>query len=179
MELYFGEHWLEKKFAFNCVNFVFDFADLTLNVRVFLFVISRGAIPIYLLGEVVDNLTRLGTSLHSMYKSRQFIGKIKRLQDVIPEEGQELLCCICLGNISKGKKLHCSHVFHFVCLKEWLIERYECPTCRSPVQLDAPPQRQQENLGQRRDLERMLQERNEQRFGAQRRPALTEQQLGG
>jgi hypothetical protein len=69
-ELYYKEQWLEKKFAFNLVNFVFDLADLSLNVRVFLFVVSRGALPIYLLGEVVDNLTRLGASLVSMYKWR-------------------------------------------------------------------------------------------------------------
>ena len=38
-----------------------------------MFVVSRGALPIYLLGEVVDNLTRLGGSLVAMYKWRQFI----------------------------------------------------------------------------------------------------------
>lgn len=86
-ELWFTEQWLEKKFAFNCVNFVFDLADLVLNVRVFLFVVSRGSIPIYLLGEVVDNLTRLGTSLVSMYKWRQFIHKLKSIEDVIATDG--------------------------------------------------------------------------------------------
>jgi len=49
---------------------VFDMADLALNVRVFLFVVSRGSLPLYLLGEVVDNLTRIGTSLVNMYKWR-------------------------------------------------------------------------------------------------------------
>lgn len=82
-ELYYKEQWLEKKFAFNIVNFVFDLADLAINVHVFLWVVSRGALPIYLLGEVVDNLTRLGASLVSMYKWRQFINKLKQLQDVI------------------------------------------------------------------------------------------------
>lgn len=69
------------------VNFVFDLADFSLNIRVFLFVVSRGALPIYLLGEVVDNLTRLGASLVSMYKWRQFIFKLKQLQDVTAQEG--------------------------------------------------------------------------------------------
>jgi hypothetical protein len=61
---------------------VFDMADLALNVRVFLFVVSRGSLPLYLLGEVVDNLTRIGTSLVNMYKWRQFILKLKKLNDV-------------------------------------------------------------------------------------------------
>ena len=69
-ELFYSEQWLEKKFAFNCVNLLFDSCDLALNVRVFLFVVSKGALPVYLLGEVVDNLTRLGSSLVSMYKWR-------------------------------------------------------------------------------------------------------------
>lgn len=63
---------------------VFDFCDFTLNVRLFFFVVSKGQIPIYLLGEVVDNLTRLGASLMSMYKWRQFIFKLKKLSDVKP-----------------------------------------------------------------------------------------------
>lgn len=63
----------------------------------------RNALPIYLFGEIVDNLTRLGASLVSMYKWRQFIFKLKKLNDIIAQEGQELQCCICLGNITKGK----------------------------------------------------------------------------
>jgi hypothetical protein len=69
----------------------------------FFFIVHRGALPIYLLGEVVDNLTRLGAGLHALYKWRQFIYKIKKLKDVHAPEGGELQCCICLGNITKGK----------------------------------------------------------------------------
>ena len=139
-ELFYSEQWLEKKFAFNCVNLLFDFCDLALNVRVFLFVVSKGALPVYLLGEVVDNLTRLGSSLVSMYKWRQFIFKLKKLRDVQAEEGQQLECCICLGSITTGKQLNCRHIFHLVCLRAWLIEKVECPTCRAPIQLDNPRQ---------------------------------------
>lgn len=164
-ELYYQEQWLEKKFAFNCVNLVFDLCDFGLNVRVFLFVVSRGAIPIYLLGEVVDNLTRLGTSMIAMYKWRQFIFKLMKLQDIHAEEGQEIQCCICLGDITVGKKLGCSHVFHLVCLRAWLIEKSECPTCRSPIQLDQQRANanQAADLNQRRGnnnrLDRMMQDR--------------------
>jgi hypothetical protein len=53
------------------------------NVRVFLFIVSRGALPIYLLGEIVDNLTRLASNLIQLYKWRQFITKLRKLKDVI------------------------------------------------------------------------------------------------
>ena len=63
LELYYEEQWLEKKFVFNCVSLAFDLADFAANVRVFLFIVARGALPIYLLGEIVDNLTRLATNI--------------------------------------------------------------------------------------------------------------------
>jgi len=139
-ELHYREQWLEKKFVFNCVSILFDSCDLLLNLKVFFFIISGGFLPIYLLGEIVDNLTRLGTSCHALYKWRQFIEKLRRLKDVEGveegQEGEQIQCCICLGDIKKGKQLSCSHVFHLVCLRSWLIEKVECPTCRKPIELD-------------------------------------------
>lgn len=66
--------------------------DFYLNIKLFFFIVSRGALPIYLLGEIVDNLTRLGSSIVALYKWRQFIYKLKRLNDVIggtAKEGEE------------------------------------------------------------------------------------------
>jgi E3 ubiquitin-protein ligase synoviolin len=148
-ELYYAEQWLEKKFVFNCVSLVFDFMDMVANIRVFMFIMSRGALPIYLLGEIVDNFTRLATSLHALWKWRQFIKKLKKLKNVKgsdpdkpPVEGEEELpeiqCCICLHSIRSGKELSCGHKFHLSCLRSWLIEKVECPTCRKPVELDKP-----------------------------------------
>jgi E3 ubiquitin-protein ligase synoviolin len=138
-ELYYREQWLEKKFVFNCVDLGFDLCDFYLNIKLFFFIVSRGALPIYLLGEIVDNITRLGSSVLALYKWRQFIYKLKKLADVTSgeakdgEEPKELQCCICLGTIVKGKELGCKHVFHLVCLRSWLLEKVECPTCRAPI----------------------------------------------
>jgi E3 ubiquitin-protein ligase synoviolin len=143
-ELYYREQWLEKKFVFNCVDLTFDICDFYFNIKLFFFIVSRGALPIYLFGEILDNLTRLGSSLVALYKWRQFIYKLKSLQDVTGgvakdgEEAKDLQCCICLGNIVKGKQLECTHVFHLVCLRSWLLEKVECPTCRAPIVLDKP-----------------------------------------
>ena len=89
LELYYEEQWLEKKFVFNCVSLCFDLADFAANVRVFLFIVQRGALPIYLLGEIVDNLTRLATNLLQLYKWRQFIFKIRQLKDVIGPDPED------------------------------------------------------------------------------------------
>ena len=145
LELYYSEQWLEKKFIFNCISLVFDLLDMAANIRVFLFIVSRGALPIYLLGEIVDNLTRLASNVIQLYKWRQFITKLRKLKDVTgpnPDDpnATELQCCICLHAINVGKVLNCSHVFHLSCLRSWLIEKVECPTCRRPVELDKQPE---------------------------------------
>lgn len=74
-----------------------------------------------------------------LYKWRQFIHKLKALKDVESTDAQQLQCCICLGDISKGKQLGCGHVFHLGCLRTWLIEKAECPTCRKPIRLEQQP----------------------------------------
>ncbi|BGP48272.1 E3 ubiquitin-protein ligase hrd1 [Rhodotorula kratochvilovae] len=46
-----------------------------------------------------------------------------------------------VGPNDTPKKLPCSHVFHFHCLRSWLERQQSCPTCRRPVlpQEQPPP----------------------------------------
>lgn len=178
-ELWFREQWLEKKFVFNVVSFLFDTCDFLINSRLFVIIVSRGTLPIYILSEIADNLSTLTNKGIALVKWRQFIYKLKRLQDVnaSSEEGAPTYeCCICLGEIKRGKQLSCSHVFHLVCLRSWLIEKVECPTCRKPIQLD----RQPEPPGGRRrmanqNLEIRLRLQREQRRNNQRAPDIADQ----
>ncbi len=56
-------------------------------------------------------------------------------------EVQQDVCCICLDDMEAGRlliTLHCSrgqspHVFHRLCLKEWLVSHETCPICRRSV----------------------------------------------
>jgi len=82
IELYYKEQWLEKKFVFNFINLIFVTCDFILNVSLFYHITQKGSIPIYLLGEVVDCLTRLGAGFHALYKWRQFIHKLQKLKDI-------------------------------------------------------------------------------------------------
>lgn len=54
------------------------------------------------------------------------------------EELQNLsdrLCIICRDDITPetSKKLHCGHIFHIVCLQNWMIRQYCCPTCLTVI----------------------------------------------
>ena len=144
-ELGYQEQWLEKKFVFNVVSLLFDTCDFLINSRLFLLIVSRGTLPIYIMSEIADNLSTLGHKGLALIKWRQFIYKLKKLNDIVAteEEGAPTYqCCICLGDIKRGKQLTCGHVFHLVCLRSWLIEKVECPTCRKPIQLDRPANEQ-------------------------------------
>lgn len=46
-------------------------------------------------------------------------------------------CMICMEPFAGGESvswsIHCDHVFHDVCLTEWLMKHATCPYCRQPV----------------------------------------------
>ncbi|THG08071.1 hypothetical protein TEA_007889 [Camellia sinensis var. sinensis] len=46
---------------------------------------------------------------------------------------EEEPCCICQEDYVDGKelgKLNCGHEFHFNCIKQWLVQKNNCPICR-------------------------------------------------
>jgi len=48
-------------------------------------------------------------------------------------------CIICRDALAPGcKKLPCGHIFHLDCLRMWLHEKQDCPTCRAEIPVDAP-----------------------------------------
>lgn len=49
---------------------------------------------------------------------------------------KEDTCSICLDEIKINKKIYnlsCNHKFHKKCLKNWLKEKFSCPTCRIEI----------------------------------------------
>ena len=42
-------------------------------------------------------------------------------------------CAICREALSTAKVLPCGHMFHLVCLRDWLDQSATCPICRRPV----------------------------------------------
>ena len=49
---------------------------------------------------------------------------------------RELECVICITNYElndKVRKIHCGHMFHEECLRDWLKEHHTCPLCRANI----------------------------------------------
>ena len=49
------------------------------------------------------------------------------------EKNTDIKCVICLSGFKLGDKestLPCMHIFHYNCLKKWLLENRLCPLCK-------------------------------------------------
>lgn len=54
-----------------------------------------------------------------------------KCQSTLSHEG---FCGICHSDINKKqycKKLKCDHLYHSKCINEWVMIKYNCPTCRN------------------------------------------------
>ena len=48
-------------------------------------------------------------------------------------------CSICISGIECDQKIYslsCGHIYHEICLKEWLTRQTTCPECRKHLHID-------------------------------------------
>jgi len=45
---------------------------------------------------------------------------------------------VCGGAAGTPKKLSCGHLFHSICLQNWLERQFSCPTCRRAIPIGLP-----------------------------------------
>ena len=114
-----------------------------LNAKLFIWIFVRGQFPLYLLGESIDTFIKLYKSVQLFIKSRTLVNQLKRLPDVNLEDpanrvGVDTTCIICLEEMALAKKLRCGHIFHLSCLRRWIEQNVQCPTCRCQIALDQP-----------------------------------------
>ena len=69
--------------------------------------------------------------------SRPPTGSSRSLVPSDDESSRDHVCPICLGGYEKGSMLfvskRCDHIFHVVCISEWLTKQNVCPICRVEV----------------------------------------------
>ncbi|XP_060116000.1 E3 ubiquitin-protein ligase Arkadia isoform X2 [Heteronotia binoei] len=73
------------------------------------------------------------------YKKRKLHGKQDGEEGT--EEDTEEKCTICLSILEEGedvRRLPCMHLFHQVCVDQWLITNKKCPICRVDIEAQLP-----------------------------------------
>ncbi|KAM4677494.1 E3 ubiquitin-protein ligase Arkadia isoform 2-T2 [Discoglossus pictus] len=73
------------------------------------------------------------------YKKRKL--QDKQDEHEATEEDTEEKCTICLSILEEGedvRRLPCMHLFHQVCVDQWLITNKKCPICRVDIEAQLP-----------------------------------------
>ncbi|XP_036390862.1 E3 ubiquitin-protein ligase Arkadia-like [Megalops cyprinoides] len=73
------------------------------------------------------------------YRKRKLHGKQEEEEG--PEEDTEEKCTICLSILEEGedvRRLPCMHLFHQLCVDQWLLTNKKCPICRVDIEAQLP-----------------------------------------
>eukprot|EP00903_Cladosiphon_okamuranus_P020911 g19203.t1 len=95
-----------------------------------------GVPPLNLIRDIYLSFDQLQRRLQAFVRYRQLASTMdERFPDATEEElaACEYTCIICRDHMDAGKKLPCSHIFHFQCLRLWLQQQQACPTCRANI----------------------------------------------
>ncbi|XP_068176622.1 E3 ubiquitin-protein ligase Arkadia isoform X1 [Antennarius striatus] len=77
----------------------------------------------------------IGKNMHASPESRKLHGK--QDEDEGADEDTEEKCTICLSMLEEGedvRRLPCMHLFHQLCVDQWLLTNKKCPICRVDIE---------------------------------------------
>ncbi|KAK2920207.1 E3 ubiquitin-protein ligase Arkadia isoform X1 [Channa argus] len=77
----------------------------------------------------------IGKNMHATPESRKLHGK--QDEDEGADEDTEEKCTICLSVLEEGedvRRLPCMHLFHQLCVDQWLLTNKKCPICRVDIE---------------------------------------------
>ncbi|XP_057707381.1 E3 ubiquitin-protein ligase Arkadia isoform X1 [Corythoichthys intestinalis] len=77
----------------------------------------------------------IGKNMHATPESRKLHGKQE--EDEGADEDTEEKCTICLSILEEGedvRRLPCMHLFHQLCVDQWLLTNKKCPICRVDIE---------------------------------------------
>ncbi|KAM9825609.1 E3 ubiquitin-protein ligase Arkadia isoform X4 [Syngnathus typhle] len=77
----------------------------------------------------------IGKNMHASPESRKLHGK--QDEDEGADEDTEEKCTICLSILEEGedvRRLPCMHLFHQLCVDQWLLTNKKCPICRVDIE---------------------------------------------
>lgn len=98
-------------------------------VCVFLFFIITAVyfrLPFNLIREALGTTRMLHKKVKSLVQYMRISKELSKCED----SSGEGTCPICFGDMERGKKISCGHVYHISCLKKWVETSEVCPICR-------------------------------------------------
>ncbi|VDP27180.1 unnamed protein product [Schistosoma curassoni] len=154
------EHsWNKKATYLLYVDILIGFIRLAVYVEFTFIMWSLHPFPLFIARPIYLSIRSLKKAIRDMLMSRRAIRYMNTVfRDATPDDlasSSDTVCIICreemnlqTDNIpsvgtSALKRLPCSHIFHFGCLRSWFQRQQTCPTCRMDVIREARVQERQ------------------------------------
>ncbi|KAI0433353.1 hypothetical protein F5Y09DRAFT_299203 [Xylaria sp. FL1042] len=142
--------WESKGHWVLTLDLMTDFVKLVIYSVFFAILLIFYGLPIHIMRDLFITARSFVKRLGALMRYRKALQDMNKYPDATEEDlGREDTCIICreemrpwdpsaVGAVerSRPKKLPCSHILHFGCLKGWLERQQVCPTCRRPVVID-------------------------------------------
>jgi E3 ubiquitin-protein ligase synoviolin len=134
--------WDAKSMHLFYLDLGLDFVKLIGYLGFFGYITTFYGLPIHIIRDLYITTRSFITRVKDLI---QYIRATSNMNERYPDVSEEELsridkcCIICREDMdaqspdNRPKKLPCSHVFHFRCLRSWLERQQTCPTCRQNV----------------------------------------------
>lgn len=136
----FTPGWENHNVAIFYLDIISDLLQSIIYISFFLIIMSKYGFPIHLLRDIYVAIRSVKKRITDLINYRRLVSNMdQRFPDATPEElAENHLCVVCREELRTNvKRLPCGHLFHANCLRGWLEQTQECPTCRAPVDQDA------------------------------------------
>ncbi len=128
--------WVNRSTWMFYLEFTADLIRLFCYICFFVLICYHYGLPIHLLRELYITFAKLRERIVKFIHYRRITHNMnERFPDATPQEIQaaDPTCIICREDMTTAKRLPCTHVFHFHCLRSWLERSRSCPKCRADI----------------------------------------------
>ena len=151
------KYWNHKIFAFNIISIIKYLFYISYEAKVNYILIKNQKFRSHFFVCSLSSIAELIILVKRIYIDCSYLKYIKSLTDYDINEELKIQgeinnnmneedikrikkekinnCIICFYEIEKGKYLNCGHIFHYNCIKEWILHYKKCPTCNVPIEI--------------------------------------------